>query len=820
MSNLELVSKSHDVTAAVFLKAIFLPEKMESDEVICLSCSHITSNKKASFRNMPMSKEVLNEVSTSNKPYYYCVSSVREQAESDPHLRRGRDNTRFAFVVGLDDIGTKAKKPSVSPSYKIETSPGNFQWGYLIEPYELDGKNGQQTLFYEACIQGLINAGLSDPGAVGCYRLLRIPGSINTKPEHSGFRARVTYWDPDARWVLDDLMENLGVDPAFKNAVRSGNKNKQDTDILLNWLDENNHVVNRGDDFHTILCPWAEEHTDGNDNAQYSPINRGGSEYENGRQFKCFHAHCVDRDINDFLEFTKNEGGPDVSAQSDIGLSTALETVDALVSNNDLGAWFEKEALHALKIIKITSNADYQRVRGRIRQQKSLSITELEKALKQFETDAAETIELTHNTISKAIINEITAIDAASPVGCYGELYRCKDGIWAPVGSDGVVSAVANSRFDGEGICRMGQHYKSIANLMFSQSDQPSFFSNAPAGFAAANNFYIIDRKGNVTIEELSSQHRCRYKLSVAPALEETPLFDKFINETFESQNPDETAQQIRVLQEIIGGVLFGFIASFQKAILLYGATRAGKGVLVKIIQAMLPKNVISAVSPYSWGKEYHVAAMAGMKLNLCGEFPEDNQLPAAPFKQITGGDPVSGRNPAGRVFTFVADASQVFSCNYLPFSREQSASFYGRWEVLHFPHTVSEKDREPNLADRIIESELSGILEWALAGASRLIEQGRFSESLVHNRTMGEWRLRSDTVAAFINLKGEKLSDRYETEIPTSHCYSEYVAYCEEEQVKAVGKKTFFARLESVEGVVVRHFKDGDKVVIKGAEV
>mgnify|MGYP000326125239 FL=1 len=38
---------------------------------------------------------------------------------------------RVAFMV-LDDIGTKSKVPPIPPTWVIETSPDNYQWGYTL----------------------------------------------------------------------------------------------------------------------------------------------------------------------------------------------------------------------------------------------------------------------------------------------------------------------------------------------------------------------------------------------------------------------------------------------------------------------------------------------------------------------------------------------------------------------------------------------------------------------------------------------------------------------------------------------------------------
>ena len=819
MANLKLVTPvAPNVSAADFLEAVFDPDEMPDSETVCLA----VQKPNGAFRNLALTGRILTKVSHSDDPSYFCVSSVSPKGSNDPYLKRGREQAQAAYVVGLDDIGTKATEPSLLPSYIIETSPGNFQWGYLIYPFELDGSHGAKTQYYEACINGLIKAGLSDPGAIGCYRLLRIPGSINRKPEHQGFRARIVHWAPDRVWSLKELMAELGVQPHYKGSKKSSSTGAEVVtttgDPLLEWLGDNSELLQEGDDFYQVRCPWSHQHTDGNEAAQYSPLGAGGAEYANSRQFHCFHAHCADRNIEDYLAHTRSQGAPDVSANFNLSLEAAMAIATQLLETGDEGAWFEPNVLEALSVIKQLSTAEYQRLRAKLKKSTGVSITELERELqKAISGDPAE--KLTHNGIAKALLTDLNNTDHAMPVTYYGTLYRYKDGVWAPSNKNEIASHVASSRYDGESVCKIGAHYKSIAELMFNISSLPNFFASSPKGVAAGDSFYRITTDGSVKKEPLNFQHRCRFKLPVEPAEAETPLFSGLLEAAFRSGNPLEAAEQIAVLQEVMGGVLLGLVAPLQKAVVFYGASRAGKGVLVEIIRAMLPSDTISAVSPFQWYKEYHLAGMAGKRLNLCGEFPEDNQLPAAVFKQVTGGDPLSARNPCREVFTFVADAAQLFSCNYLPYSREQSDSFYSRWQVVHFPNSISESQRDPELAKKIIAAELSGVLHWALQGAVRLVKQGGFSNSSAHDRVMAEWRLRSDSVAAFMASKGQRAIKQYEqtqgAKMPTSRFYDEYESYCDHERIKPAGKKTCFERLRSIKGVTIKHFEDGDKVVL-----
>ena len=103
-------------------------------------------------------------------------------------------------AIVCDGVSTKAKAPPVEPSWKIETSAGNFQYGFLIEPTDDFDKVDQ-------LVTAIIKAGYSDSGARGFNRIFRVPGSYHSK---SGFIATLRAWT-GKRWALDDLVADMGV---------------------------------------------------------------------------------------------------------------------------------------------------------------------------------------------------------------------------------------------------------------------------------------------------------------------------------------------------------------------------------------------------------------------------------------------------------------------------------------------------------------------------------------------------------------------------------------------------------------------------------
>jgi hypothetical protein len=214
----------------------------------------------------------------------------------------------------LDDIGTKAKAPELAPSAILETSEGNYQYLYFLEPYELS--NSGDIDYFEACNRAVVNAGYGDTGSQGVNRIYRLPASVNTKEGRGQWQTTVTYWQPNRCWELSKLMDALELDPVYKEDRFDGVTGKEYvgdvpdgfSDSVLDWLQEQGLLGERRSDFFDIKCPWSDQHTTGNDTAGYSPLGVGPMKLLRG--FNCFHGHCAHRTANDFLAWVQSEGGP------------------------------------------------------------------------------------------------------------------------------------------------------------------------------------------------------------------------------------------------------------------------------------------------------------------------------------------------------------------------------------------------------------------------------------------------------------------------------------------------------------------------------
>jgi P4 family phage/plasmid primase-like protien len=400
---------------------------------------------------------------------------------------------------------------------------------------------------------------------------------------------------------------------------------------------------------------------------------------------------------------------------------------------------------------------------------------------------------------------EHLAVKGWKPVFHHGQLFLLDEAtaIWRPFDREELLRTVAQLN-DGKRYCIRRTDYQGIADQAQSIASDATFFDEAPIGIACPDSFYRV-RGDSTLIEPLGAHHRQRVMLSFEPKDARSPLFEKFLHETFRSDTEGEEQQQCRLVQEVAGAVMLGTMPRFQKAVLFYDPFgRAGKGTLERIIRQLVPEQFTTAVSPFKWDKEYYVANLVGSRLNVVGELPDGDSIPSANFKSVLGGDLLAGRQPMKSVVTFRNEAAHIFTSNHLIATRDHSEAFFSRWLLFQFPNSllVTGQQIDTGLGDRIISQEMPAIAHWALQGGLRLLKQGQFSGSIAHDSLMQKWRRSSSSLDEFIYeccTLSPELSER------RSSFYRAYATWCNENGRKPYAKGKAKEQMEHRPGLRVR---------------
>ena len=219
---------------------------------------------------------------------------------ADGKVSASAANCEYVLVMMLDDIGTKSKEPPLAPTWIMETSEGSYQWGYAFKEQPTKGD-------FTAAIKAIAKAGYTDPGATNAVRNFRLPGSINLKPGRNNFVSTLIQFNPEREYNLEDICVALAVTPdpadtATNVAIRLADTGK---DSVVTWLNEQGMIMSpaNGEGWMSVVCPNNAEHTDGNIEGRYKPLDRS---------YCCLHGHCVDFSSQMFLDWVADNGGPTV----------------------------------------------------------------------------------------------------------------------------------------------------------------------------------------------------------------------------------------------------------------------------------------------------------------------------------------------------------------------------------------------------------------------------------------------------------------------------------------------------------------------------
>jgi len=399
------------------------------------------------------------------------------------------------------------------------------------------------------------------------------------------------------------------------------------------------------------------------------------------------------------------------------------------------------------------------------------------------------TDESDHYKIASAFVHKLAAGDV-QPVYSLGTLWTYENGLWSSLAVDAAAAAVGCT-FGGVKLCRRGSDFSQIAKLACAQVGDDHFFEQAPAGIATPSGFWRVTDEGEIVCEALKPDHRQRMRIDADPDFEaETPLFDALLEQAL---GDDE---QVELLQMAAGGALARSLWRYRTAILLLGKTTTGKTTLLTIIKSIFPADQVGATSPQRWASEYYLAALAGKAVNIVGELDPHEPIPGGAFKNVVGCDEIEGRHPTHRPFTFVSQAAHFFNANKLPPTIDRSDAFFRRWRILTFENEVPPERVDPDYAEKIICTEMGGVVGWMLRGAEKLAQAKALPETRQHRATLQRWRVGNNSALQFL-LDPTACKRDPDLKVSGHELFQAYIRWAADAGVRAFGRNGFYEAID-----------------------
>jgi putative DNA primase/helicase len=261
----------------------------------------------------------------------------------------------------------------------------------------------------------------------------------------------------------------------------------------------------------------------------------------------------------------------------------------------------------------------------------------------------------------------------------------------------------------------------------------------------------------------------------------------------FLSQLWPNDQQSIEMLQEMFGLMLTGD-TSHQKAFLLVGPKRSGKGTIARVLTKLLGQANVCGPTLSSLGQNFGLAPLIGKRVAIISDArlggKTDQQVVVERILAITGEDSLSVDRKFKDAWTGRLETRIVVLTNELPKLSDASGALASRFLILLMTNSFFGKE-DHGLTDRIIR-ELPGILNWSLEGWARLQKRGYFVQPASSAAAQQEFEDLGSPIGAF-------LRDRCEispaASCPCDSLYNSWTDWCREQNITHVGTVQTFGR-------------------------
>lgn len=269
--------------------------------------------------------------------------------------------------------------------------------------------------------------------------------------------------------------------------------------------------------------------------------------------------------------------------------------------------------------------------------------------------------------------------------------------------------------------------------------------------------------------------------------------FKEFLKQVLQSKI------DIDILQEWCGYCLLND-TNYSKALLLFGDGENGKSVLLNVIKSFLGSNNVTSISlQYLESSPFAPARLFGKTANIFADLPKKALSQTSVFKMTVAGDEISGEKKGKDSFEFKPTAKMMFSCNEIPRTPDRTRGFFRRWIILKFLQHFPEGDprRDEHLFEKLNKKEeLEGILNFAVDGLKRLVEQKAFTQNMKTYEIEEFWTRSSDSIAAFsIDMVEESIGSTEKKR----DVYDTYEQYCIKNEYPLEEVNNFWRRFGDV---------------------
>ncbi len=253
----------------------------------------------------------------------------------------------------------------------------------------------------------------------------------------------------------------------------------------------------------------------------------------------------------------------------------------------------------------------------------------------------------------------------------------------------------------------------------------------------------------------------------------------------------DGDAELTSYFHRYAGYCLTGDVSE-QTLLIPHGSGANGKSVTVRAVLDVMGPDYAGQAAPdlLVMSRDRHpteLADLRGKRLIASIEVDDGRRMAEGLVKQLTGGDFVKARRMREDFFQFEPTAKLFLVTNHKPEVRGTDHAIWRRIRLLPFEVTIPAKERDKKLQAKL-QAEAAGILAWLVRGCLAWQREGLEPPQKVMAATQ-EYQAENDTIGAFL----EECTAKHEgARVKANTLFQAYEAWCDQwgEKARLNGKR------------------------------
>jgi putative DNA primase/helicase len=237
--------------------------------------------------------------------------------------------------------------------------------------------------------------------------------------------------------------------------------------------------------------------------------------------------------------------------------------------------------------------------------------------------------------------------------------------------------------------------------------------------------------------------------VSPAPAGTPCPIWTGFLERVTGGD-----ADLIAFLKRFLGYCLTGFVHE-HVLVFLFGTGGNGKGVFMSTVAGVFGDYAITAPMEMFLASNVdrhptEIARLKGARLVVAQETQKGRRWDEAKIKNLTGGDPLTGRFMRGDFFDFKPTHKLMIAGNHKPSLRGVDEAIRRRFLLVPFTVTIPLAERDHLLPEKL-KAEWPAILRWMVDGCLEWQRHGLTPPKIVRDAT-DEYLADQDMLAQWLD--------------------------------------------------------------------